>query len=100
MAETQNTLEKEQQRRKELAQDVEPGVLREYTKLLNLRNGVAISAVEEDSVCTGCHVALTLKCLQKLKPAIISIVARSAFDSFIGRSIKSNRKTCNFSRMR
>lgn len=67
MAETQNTLEKEQQRRKELAQDVEPGVLREYTKLLNLRNGVAISAVEEDSVCTGCHVALTPQMFAEIK---------------------------------
>ncbi|GAK56393.1 hypothetical protein U27_03355 [Candidatus Vecturithrix granuli] len=67
LTEIQNTLEKEQQRRKILAEDVDAGALREYTKLLNLRNGVAISAVEEDGVCTGCHVALTPQMFAEIK---------------------------------
>ena len=67
LAEIQNSLEKEQERRKILAQDVDAGALREYTKLFNLRNGVAISTVEEDGVCTGCHVALTPQMFAEIK---------------------------------
>lgn len=67
LAETQKILEKEQQHRKTLAQDVDASALCEYSKLLKLRNGVAISAVEEDGVCTGCHVALTPQMFAEIK---------------------------------
>lgn len=67
MTDMQAVLEKEQQRRATLAQDIDDGTLREYTKLLNLRNGMAIAAVEEGGVCTGCHVAVTPQMFAEIK---------------------------------
>ncbi len=55
----QQQLEQEQQAREMKAQGIEPAILREYSRLLQMRNGVAVAAVAENGTCTGCYVALT-----------------------------------------
>ena len=55
----QKQLEAQQKIRDDLAQQVDKSVLKEYNKLLNLRNGLAVSQVGEEGICSGCHVALT-----------------------------------------
>ncbi len=66
-AELQQELEQEQARRDQLADTVESSVLKEYTKLLKLRHGVAVTAVREGGICTGCHVALTPQMFAEVK---------------------------------
>ena len=50
-----------------LAQGIDGGLLNEYTKLLRLRHGNAVTPVEEEGVCTGCHVALTPQMFAEVK---------------------------------
>ena len=65
--EIQKLLEKERKTRATLAKNVEESILKEYTKLLNLRNGVAVISVEEGGICAGCHVALTPQMFAEVK---------------------------------
>jgi predicted nucleic acid-binding Zn-ribbon protein len=66
-AELGRDLAKNQAQREEIAADVEGKVLNEYTKLLKLRNGVAVIAVEDEGVCLGCHVAVTPQMFAEIK---------------------------------
>lgn len=57
--EVHQTLAKEQENRHQIVSTIEEKVLKEYSKLLQLRNGLAVASVKEEGVCCGCHVALT-----------------------------------------
>ena len=63
----QGTLKKEQQNREQLAQTIDENMLREYTKLLKLRNGLAMASVDETGICNGCRVALTPQMFAEVK---------------------------------
>lgn len=63
----ENVLQTHQEQRQQLTTSVEEKVLKEYAKLLKLRNGVAVTAVAEEGVCTGCHVALTPQVFAEVK---------------------------------
>ena len=63
----QQLLEQEQKKRGILTEDIKEGILKEYTKLFNLRNGLAVTTVEEEGVCEGCHVALTPQMFAEVK---------------------------------
>lgn len=65
--ELQKILEERQKTRESLAETIEGNLLREYTKLLTLRNGSAVTPVEEGGVCKGCHVALTPQMFAEVK---------------------------------
>jgi hypothetical protein len=65
--EVQQTLAKEQGKRDQLVSTIEEKVLKEYSKLLNLRNGLAVASVEEEGICCGCHVALTPQMFAEVK---------------------------------
>lgn len=66
-AELQKVIEKQQKQRDRLVETIKGGILREYTKLLNLRNGIAVTSVEDGGICTGCHVALTPQMFAEVK---------------------------------
>ncbi len=66
-AEMQQILAKEQEKRHHLVTMAEEKVLKEYSKLLKLRNGLALTSVEEGGVCSGCHVALTPQMFAEVK---------------------------------
>lgn len=55
----EETLAREQKVRETFTATIDPNILKEYTKLFNLRNGNAVVPVGENGVCTGCYVALT-----------------------------------------
>lgn len=55
----QEKLAQQQAQRQQLAVTVKENVLKEYARLLNLRNGIAVAEVDDNGVCSGCHVALT-----------------------------------------
>lgn len=63
----QQLLETEEKKREALLENVEPRILREYSKLLKVRNGVAVTSVLEGGVCSGCHVALTPQMFAEVK---------------------------------
>lgn len=65
--EWQQQLAQEQQMRDAKAQEFEPAILREYSRLLQMRNGVAVAAVTENGTCTGCYVALTPQMFAEVK---------------------------------
>ncbi len=65
--ELQSTLQQEQEKHDSLTNTVERNVLKEYSKLIGLRNGIAITSVGEGGVCTGCHVALTPQMFAEVK---------------------------------
>ncbi len=60
-------LEERQAARELLAKDVESGMLKEYEKLLHMRNGVAVASVGIDGICSGCRVALTPQMFAEVK---------------------------------
>lgn len=66
-ADLQAELERHQARREELASTIDQHVLKEYTKLLQLRNGIAVCSVGEGGVCHGCHVAVTPQMFAEIK---------------------------------
>ncbi len=66
-AEFQNVLEDQQKERDKLVETVEGNLLKEYAKLFNLRNGIAVASVEDGGVCEGCHVALTPQMFAEVK---------------------------------
>ena len=55
----QHELEQEEQTRATQMEGIQSGVLREYSRLLQMRNGIAVAAVGEQGVCMGCRVSLT-----------------------------------------
>jgi len=55
----QGQLTEQQAIRQQLAVAVEEKVLKEYAKLLKLRNGLAVAGTDDAGTCSGCHVALT-----------------------------------------
>jgi predicted nucleic acid-binding Zn-ribbon protein len=63
----QQLLEQDQQKRATLTKNIEKNIMKEYTKLFNLRNGLAVTPVEEGGVCKGCHVALTPQMFAEVK---------------------------------
>jgi len=65
--EWQQQLDLERQTRDANAQGIEPAILREYSRLLQMRNGVAVVAVDENGTCTGCYVALTPQMFAEVK---------------------------------
>jgi predicted nucleic acid-binding Zn-ribbon protein len=66
-AELETALTRDQAQREEIAANVEEKVLKEYAKLLKLRNGVAVIAVEDGGICLGCHVAVTPQMFAEIK---------------------------------
>ncbi len=66
-ADLQAKLEQHQARCDQMAATVDEKVLKEYTKLLKLRNGIAVSSVGEGGVCRGCHVAVTPQMFAEVK---------------------------------
>ena len=65
--EIQQVLTKEQEKRSQVAAVIEEKILKEYSKLLMLRNEVAVTSVEEGGVCSGCRVALTPQMFAEVK---------------------------------
>jgi len=65
--EMQQILAKGQENHHQIVFTIEEKVLKEYSKLLKLRNGVAVTAVEEEGICSGCHVALTPQMFAEVK---------------------------------
>jgi uncharacterized protein len=65
--EIQQILTKEQAVRQQVAERLEKKVLKEYSKLLALRNGVAVITVDSEGVCGGCRVALTPQMFAEVK---------------------------------
>ena len=65
--EVHQTLAKEQEKRQQIVSTIEEKVLKEYAKLLTLRNGLAVASVEEEGICSGCHVALTPQMFAEVK---------------------------------
>ena len=63
----QQELATEQQARDASVQGIEPAVLREYARLLQMRNGIAVAAVTENGTCSGCYVALTPQMFAEVK---------------------------------
>jgi predicted nucleic acid-binding Zn-ribbon protein len=63
----QHALAEEQGKHRQLIDKVEDKVLQEYTKLLKLRNGVAVTRVKDEGICNGCHVALTPQMFAEVK---------------------------------
>ena len=66
-SEIQQGLAQEQEKRSQVAALIEEKILKEYSKLLTLRNGVAVTSVEEGGVCSGCRVALTPQMFAEVK---------------------------------
>jgi predicted nucleic acid-binding Zn-ribbon protein len=66
-AEVEKILQRHQEQRQQFAEMVEEKILHEYSKLLKLRNGVAVTAVNAEGVCNGCHVALTPQMFAEVK---------------------------------
>lgn len=66
-AELQKVLGEEQEKRNQIAVTIEEKLLKEYARLLQLRNGVAVALVEEEGVCNGCRVALTPQMFAEVK---------------------------------
>lgn len=65
--ELQKKLQQEQKQRDAFAKSIEGNILKEYSKLLGLRHGVAVTSVGDGGVCTGCHVALTPQMFAEVK---------------------------------
>jgi predicted nucleic acid-binding Zn-ribbon protein len=65
--EMQQILVKENKKRSQLVDTIEEKIVNEYSKLLKLRNGVAVASVEEGGICSGCHVALTPQMFAEVK---------------------------------
>jgi predicted nucleic acid-binding Zn-ribbon protein len=63
----QTELKQHQAERDQMAVTIDEKVLKEYTKLLQLRNGIAVSSVGEGGVCWGCHVAVTPQMFAEIK---------------------------------
>jgi predicted nucleic acid-binding Zn-ribbon protein len=63
----QKILAEEQEKRCQLTDTVEEKLLQEYSKLLKLRNGMAVVSTQEGGVCNGCHVALTPQMFAEVK---------------------------------
>ena len=63
----QQSLAQEEAKRHRIAVTVEEKMLKEYARLLQLRNGVAAAGVEEEGVCSGCRVALTPQMFAEVK---------------------------------
>lgn len=66
-ADLQARLEQHQRTRDQMAATVDEKILNEYTKLLKLRNGMAVSSVGDGGVCWGCHVAVTPQMFAEIK---------------------------------
>ncbi len=60
-------LTQHQNGRKQMAATVDEKVLKEYIKLLKLKNGVAVSSVGDGGVCYGCHVAVTAQMFAEIR---------------------------------
>lgn len=67
LKELQASLQKEEDGRTTLAEKVDDVTLREYTRLLKVRHGMAVAATEDGGVCTGCHVAVTPQMFTEIK---------------------------------
>ena len=65
--EVHQILLKEQEKRQQIVSTIEEKVLKEYAKLLKLRNGLAVASIEEEGICNGCHVALTPQMFAEVK---------------------------------
>lgn len=63
----QGQLTEQQSIRQQLAAVVEEKVLKEYSKLLKLRNGIAVAITDDSGTCSGCHVALTPQMFAEVK---------------------------------
>lgn len=63
----QTVLAQEDEKRNRIAVTLEEKMLKEYARLLQLRNGVAAAGVEEEGVCSGCRVALTPQMFAEVK---------------------------------
>ncbi|PIE32767.1 hypothetical protein CSA56_14370 [candidate division KSB3 bacterium] len=67
MAALQQQLKDQQQTRDTFVKDVDSTILKEYTKLLKVRNGVAVAAVGMQGICSGCRVSLTPQMFAEVK---------------------------------
>lgn len=65
--ELQAELGQEQEKRHQLIAEIEEKALKEYSKLLKLRNGIAVTTADEGGICHGCHVALTPQMFAEVK---------------------------------
>ena len=66
-AKLQEQLAEQERARQALTTSVEQNVLREYAKMLQLRNGIAVTAVQENGICNACRVALTPQMFAEVK---------------------------------
>lgn len=66
-ADLQAALAQQQSIRDQMVATIDEKILKEYTKLLQLRNGIAVSSVGDGGVCWGCHVAVTPQMFAEIK---------------------------------